>query len=391
MTINHFDVSSVNVKSTHYCTKTPSSKTLDAARKTLLHAVNYHGCGQLAHYQGPPSATYSGQNTNDFYIIFPSVDPPGSDNKINIGADLLCWSRATAGITVAWDDGDTDTYAVASGGTQDGTSLPSGARIFSTNEVASNLNSVTDGSAGYGYTKLSVNNCCLAYLSAYTIQRRTANYRADSAAAGSFDQQFVLKNDAFNIGTPLIGTNDWDFAGGSIGALCQHQNARDAVTASMVSSTAPCVFQYAHPAGIYVNGIGGWVSIFGKGVVNSDTIQTTLRLRGRELIATNPAAGGVAAYSKPLDLAVVARWSDGAGAAIRVTTWTTSGALIEQSVHTLPAGGGDVNTPTLTVVEDVVNYYPRGCNVGIDAYATTSGDVEIQSVALFERSMGDAV
>ena len=381
MTINHYDVAYTNAKSTHYGTKAPSKGTLDAARRTLLHAVNYHGCGQLAQYQGPPSKTYSGENACDFYIIFPTIDPPGDDDKVNIGADMLFWDRASDNITTQWDGGATNTYQVATGGTQNGTTQPKGARIFETNEVAYDLNSVADGNAAYGYSKIAVNNCPLAYLSAYTVQRTTANYRADSAAASSFDQQFGLKNDAFNIGTPLVGTNDYDFAYGSIGALCQHQNAQDGATASMVSSTAPCVFQYAHPAGVYVAGTGSanYINLFGVGVVDSDTEDTTIKLRGRELVAGD----------KYLDLAVIGRWNASANCTIKVTTATGT------ATHTLSAAGAA--TPTLEVNDAFVPYDPTGTTSSllaageckIEVACDASNAIEIQSIALFERSMGD--
>ena len=389
--IVHYDVLDTPARSKHYTTKMPSKTALDAARRTLLGAVNFRGCGQLAQFVGPPSITYSGNGAADFYIVFPTIQPPGNDAKINIGADIRLWDEATDDVDVTWDGGSANTYPVGVTNSQTGSAPPAGLRIFSTNEVAHDLNSVADSNAVYGYTKLEVDNCAIAYVSAYTIPRATDDYRGDSAAASSFDQQFGLKNDAFNIGLPLLGTNDFDSVDGSFGALCQHQNARGDSKASLVSSTAPCVFQYAHPSGVYVAGSGAttWQNLFGTAEINSTTKNTRLRVRGRELDATG---SGASEYDKPLDLAVVARWNDSANAKVRVTTYVKdTDTQIDQQTHTFTTGGGDVTTPTLEVDGAFVTYRPSGCDVQIDVAADSSNAVEIQTIALFERSMGDAV
>ena len=387
MFLYHYPIPETPSRGRHLVTMQPSKSVLDAARRTLLHAVNYHGCGQLAQFVGPSSTTRSGGGAADFYIIYPAINPPGNNNNIRIGAKLGFWDEASADIDVTWNGGTTRTYNAHTGGTQGNDEKPAGISIFTSAESAYSTNAVTDGNAAYTYSKLEVDNCAIAYMSAFTMPRTTANYRADTPTASSFDQQFGLKNDTFNVGTPLLGTNDYDFTAGSAGALLQFMTTRDAANPSMLASTAPCVFQYAHPSGIYVagQGAGTWVNLFGTAEVNNTTEDTLIRARGREIRAV----GG--SYNRSLDLAVVARWNDSANAAIKVSTYETDGTPIANSTHTLTTGGGDVTTPTLEVNDSFVAYAPEGSDIKIEVQADSSNAVEIQTIALFERSMGAAL
>jgi hypothetical protein len=357
------------------------------ARETLLGLTSYRGCAQLGQFIGPAAPTYSGANDANFYIIFPAVEPPGTAENVRVAADVQCWDEYNAAnVTVTWDAAASDTIPVNNGATANDTTQPTGLRRWFAHEVAYNQNAVTDTNASYGYTKLRVEDATIAHMSAFTIPRTTNAYRNDTpddlgGGVYSFNQQFGIREDAFNVNMPLIGTEDFHTVVGSMGALCQHQNAQDKSRASMVSSSAPCVFQYCHPAGIYVAGSGSstYQNIFGTVTVDGSPRDTLVKAKGRDLLGAN----------KNLDLAVIGRWDASANCTIKVTTQELDGTAIANSTHTLNAAGAA--TPTLEVNDAFVAYDPTGTEIIIEVACDSSNAIEIQTIALFERSMGDAV
>jgi hypothetical protein len=382
MSIQHYNLLKTTDSSAHYVGKLPSKQALNDSRESLLGLVNYRGCGQLGQFAGPPSPTFSGASDCNFYIIFPVIEPPGAAEKLRLAVDLACWDEYTANtVDVSWNGGSVTSLPANSGATQAAGEKPLGARYVLTDEIAYNLNAVTDTNAVYGYSKLRVQNATVAHLSAWTAPRYTTDYRDDVADASSFDQQFGMKNDAFNIRMPLVGSDDYHSDDGSIGALCQHQNALDKSNASMVSSSAPCVFQYMHPAGIYVPGVGSttYTNIFGIAKVNGVNYDNRAKARGRDLISGN----------KRLDLAVVGRWDAAANCTIKIWTSEFDGTAIANSTHTLNAAGAA--TPTFEINDSFIEYDPTGSNIVITVACDSGAAIEIQSIALFERSMGDTV
>jgi hypothetical protein len=387
MTISYYEQVKTAPPSAHYVGKQPSKSALSNARETLLGLTSYRGCAQLGQFVGPAAPTRAGANDCNFYIIFPALEPAGVAENVRIAADVQCWDEYNAAnVTVTWDAAASETIPVNSVAAANDTTQPAGLRRWFAHEVAYNQNAVTDTNASYGYTKLRVEDATIAHMSAFTIPRTTNAYRNDTpddlgGGVYSFNQQFGLREDTFNVNMPLIGVEDFDTVSGSMGALCQHQNAQDKSRASMVSSSAPCVFQYCHPAGIYVAGAGSttYQNIFGTYTVDSVVRNTLVKAKGRNLLGGN----------KNLDLAVIGRWDASANCTIKIWTQELDGTAIANSTHTLNAAGAA--TPTLEVNDAFIEYDPDGTEIMIAVASDASSAIEIQSIALFERSMGDTV
>jgi hypothetical protein len=374
-TIKHYETPGSIDPSLHYVGNMPSSVGLNMARETLLHDVWYRQHSQLLQYTGPPSSTFNGAYASDFYIIYPCLEPPGADEKIRLGVDCMCWDENLGGsLSVQWNGGTAYTPSVTSGAAQGPGESPAGIRMLLTDEIAYNLNAVTNNNAVYGYSQLTVDNAVVSHLSAFTVPRDSNAYRQDTPDANSFDQQFSIKNDAFNVDVPLIGCSSFDSINGSAGALCQHQNTLVKQRASLVSSTDQCVFQWGHPAGLYIPGDGNFNGIFGQPTINGNPYDMKVKVRGRALTSNS---------AKTLDLAVVARW-ESANCQIKVTADGGSTA-------TYTFSGSNTGAPSLVVDDNFITFLPTGDDILIEAKTPAGEAMEIKTIALFERSIGDTV
>jgi hypothetical protein len=358
----------------------------------LLNSVWWRQHANLAHYSGSVTASINGNYANNFYVIFPVTDPPGSDQKVNIGIDCQCWdyTNANTTATTSFDGVTSRTPTIQASQTQADTAAPQGIRIFDSKEIAYNyLSGPTSGT--YGFTKWGLTNILPAHVSAFCLPRITKNYQDDTAktdAGGdsSFNQQFDISNDAFNIGQPCRGLFEntdyeagtmYDSLDGSVGSLIQHQNARTYTTGSMITSTTPALFGWMHPAGLYVAGTGGslaYRNIFGT-TTGSNT-DNTIKIRGR---AYNDSV------TPTLNLVMVGRWDT--GTKLKFTIYEADGTTeIDNYEWALPSN--NIAVPGIRAAISVVDYDPtEDYNVvKIEAYCSTAAGVEINSLAIYENS-----
>ncbi|MHC4648966.1 MAG: hypothetical protein ACYTBJ_26225 [Planctomycetota bacterium] len=312
MAKKHYDAITLCTPSVHFGAKSPSKLQLNYAREALLSGTWFKQCGQLMNFSGYAGTTYNGNYNNNFYIIYPVLDPPGNDDKIQIGVDVACW-RITDNSNAAatnWNGGTTTQYGQIQNSTQTEIEVPAGTKFFQADEIAYNLN--VDAGVGadtntgkYGYTKFTITGTTVSHLSAFVLPRYTPAYQGDTPAASSFDNQYGMSNDTFNPMQPLRGCSDFDSTNGSVGALVQHQNSRDDATSSYAGATAQCLFQWGHPAGLLCSGVGGSIAdlpMFGEPIINAVPTPVTVKVKGRNLRG---------ATSKKLDLVFVGRWDTG--------------------------------------------------------------------------------
>jgi hypothetical protein len=326
---------------------------------------------------GYPGSTYNGNFSSSFYIIFPVLDPAGNDDKIQLGVDVKCWNvtNATGTASTQWDSATAITYPIPTSATQVETEIPSGISFFQAHEVGYTQNA--DAATGkYGYSKFRIDNISVSHLSAFTLPRYTKSYQDDTAATSSFDNQYDMSNDAFNPEQPLRGCSSFDSTNGSVGALVQHQNSRDDRTSSYAGSTAMCLFQWGHPAGLLCGGVGASIAdlpMFGEPIVNATPEPVTTRIKGRNLRGVT---------SKKLDLVMVARWDTGTNVKIKTSRGT----------GTYSFSGSDPGTPTIVVSEALIDFDPTTIEeIEITAGCSTSAKVLIYSIALFESNYGEEI
>jgi hypothetical protein len=350
----------------------PDTTVLNNARKSFLYGTLNHQAGQYANYSAPSTVTYNGNNAAAFYTIFPIQAPAGSDNKVHIGVELQAWRRYNSGtISTQWDGGVTGTYKVTNGVTQSDTSAPGGIRIFESQDISYNLNEQGSSGAYYGFTKFQCGNLAPASFSSFPMPRPTADYQADDA---DYSQQFHMRSDIFYVNTPLMGCSEYTSSNGSGGALCNYQSTSEDKTTSLVSATSPCIFQWSHPSGLLIGGAGAGLAMadmFGQPYINGSLRDVEQKARGRNLDI---------GATKRLDIAVVALWDTNTGIQVTASNGTSSGAL--------GFSGSNTVTPALVVFPAALTYDPDGDTIFFEANVSTTAKVEIQTIALFERSSG---
>jgi hypothetical protein len=344
----------------------------------------YRQHGQLLQWSGIPNRTYNNSGTYGWRIIFPVNKPAGSDQKIVIGVDIWCWDEPGGSVgTVIWDGAPglqqtlpyLDTLA-----TQTLDEIPQGPRFFTKNEVAYNYNETN----GYGFVHVRTPNMTPAFVSAFTVPRNTVDFQGDTADTVSgntiFDQEFNVKNDAFNPGSALRGTYEvnestpigkYYSTDGSVGALSQHQNARTA-RSSMVGSSKKCLFQWGHPGGLYVTAGASPVDIFGAPTVSGSARPVKIKVEGSDLIGSD----------RSLDLVLTGRWDSGSSITLTSDNASSGGTGTFNLVGSVTGV-----TPSMAVDIGTINFDPSGDEIRIQYDNTTSGDaIEIHSIALFESS-----
>jgi hypothetical protein len=331
-----------------------------------MNGVWYNQHGQLAQFTGPPSTARSGGGLANFHTVFPSIEPPGTDGKIRIGADVKCWDEYTSGtMSTEWDGVAYKDYTVTNSVTQAEGEEPEGRRIFATNEIAYNLNAAN----GYGFTTFKLDDATVSHFSSFTMPRYTTALQGDAGRV-----QWDIKNDSFNIGQTLRGCSTYTSANGSVGALVQHQNSRDDSDASFLNTTRQCIFQYAHPAGVYFPATAAaWTTLFGSPVIDATTYDSQMKVRGRGLLDDT---------SKKFDLVLVARW-DTHTAELKVKITSSLG----NATYTLPntgQTGATIDSDNLLVSADFLDFDPTGDELKIEVLTATDKAVEIKTLALFE-------
>jgi hypothetical protein len=356
----------------------PDTTVLNNARKSFLYGTLNHQAGQYANYSAPSTTTYNGSNASNFYTIFPIQAPAGSDNKVHIGVDVQAWRRYNSGtISTTWDGVASGTYKVTNGATQSDTSAPGGIRIFESKDIAYNQFEQGASGAYYGFTKFYIPNVAVASFSSFPMPRPTATYQADD---DDYSQQFHMRSDIFYVNTPLMGCSEYTSSNGSGGAICNYQSTSEDKTTSLVSATSPCIFQWSHPAGMLIGGAGAGLAMadmFGQPYINGSLRDVEQKARGRNLDS---------GATKRLDIAVVALWDTNTGIQVTASNGTSSGTL----AFSAGAGGSasNVAVPALVVFPDALTYDPDGDTIFFEANVSTTAKVEIQTIALFERSSG---
>ena len=235
----------------------PSSVELDKARRNIIFATEHRHFGNLLSYHnGYYDSATGANNDGTFYCIFPVVDPGSSSNdKIYIHWKIKLFNKYDSTSLKIYSDGVLiDTVTVSSGYTTD-TTVATGIELDYTVEVDYNKNAAGTAPNQYGYTQLRVDGGVVAYAYAYTVPTDDADYLNYSGT------DFNLSNQVFNPGNVLVGALDYD-SDNTITALAA--GIKDNNIRTAWSSTRPCLFQWGHPAGVYVDTATSSGNIFGS-------------------------------------------------------------------------------------------------------------------------------
>jgi hypothetical protein len=348
--------------------RTPNKAALNDAKSTLIYQTHERQFGQLLSYQGYPgdrlvaATNFNGDFDNNFYCIFPVVDPGSGYGKIRIGADVKCWDYVFKRVnnpTPRWDSntGNIGTLQVNVSTNQrdDVTAPPNGVRFYDFYEVDYNKNQVGD----YGYTKLSFEALNVATCNMFVDPIRFSTIDALDPNWGA--QQFYINDDAFNINQALRGCDRLDDQNGSIGELCERGGAQNDNVPNQVDSSARCLFQWGHPAGNYIVGTTStatYKNIFGAGTQIVDA---------RELKTNN----------KKADVLIVGTWDN--NTKFRVANSSGTGTPSASTILT-PAA----STPTMIKIGEI-DIQNGGDSLTFEAEVSDTAAVQVNSVAVFEK------
>ena len=190
-----------------------------------------------------------------------------------------------------------------------------------------------------------------------------------------YAQQYYMKNDSFNIGQSLRGCSTYGSVNGSVGALVQHQNSRDAGDASLLNTTRRCIFQYSHPAGVFFPATASTrLNLFGAPVIDATTYDSEMKVRGRGLLNDT---------SKKMDLVVLGRW-DTHTAELNVKITSSLGNATYNFPNAGQTGTGAMAAANLCVSTDFLDFDPTGDELKIEVQTASAKAVEIKTIALFE-------
>lgn len=341
--------------------ETPSQTALDDSRQNELYYITHRQQGELLKYIGWPgdigttATNINGGGGADFYCIFPVVKP-SAGTKIRIGVEASHWDYTETGgalVDARWDDstrtGNVSNITTTESDAQKGdrSSPPAGMTIRDCVDIDYDNNSVGQ----YGYVKFSYDYLCPAAVTMMTMPL-TYQELVDLDPDGWAEPYFYMDDDAFNIGQAVRGADVAGGTSGSVGELCQRQGTLNDGEASMLDSSARCLFQWGYPAGSYAaapTSTGVYYDMF--------DIPISIRTRGAATRA---------------DIVVVARANT--GAKIKITAG--SGGAFEYTFTAF------TNTSQLTHLGSVE--ISKIDTLNFELYCTDEIGVEIQTIAAFE-------
>ena len=344
--------------------KTPEKLALDNIRRSMLYYTNFRQNGELLNYIGFPgsvsgSSNINGQESNSFYAIFPVVKPPAG-SKIRIGCYVRCWnyvSKTSPTMTILWNGssiGQVSPITLSQRSTQliDPSDPPDGITFFDWAEIDYNSNQSGD----YGYVHLFFDNVSPASVTLFTMPLDFESFQSlDTQWAA---QQDYLDDDAFNIGQTLRGCSELNDKNGSIGELCQRNGAIDDEEHNIVGSSARCLFQWGHPAGLGIAGASAtptYEDFFGG---------ARMLVKGRDLRTEN----------EFMEVDVIAFIRGDSGTQIRAAS------TVDSVTYTLSS---TITSPTLVNVGKV-RIASGGDSINFQGYVNNAAFLEIKTIAVFE-------
>lgn len=354
----------------HNIGNSPNMKALNHSRENLLHHTTYNRQRELLNFSGTPERRFSpsgninGDFDCSFYIIFPIRGDTG--DKIRIGYSLSTWkyNDATGNCNFQWDGVASDKLAdtesilsitqITSVFTDGDNPVPEGISVNDDIELDYDHNDFT----GYGYTKVSFENLTPASFVSWITPIHQSDYNAIDPVYGS--QAFHLAESAFNIDQTLRGSSANDDSNGSVGTLCQRQFDDDADGQNMVSNSDLCLFQWGHPSGLYVTSSSSTLT-------DVDMFGYNIKIKGRELLESG---------SGLLDVCMVYRAD--AGTTFKLTVDSTG------TTHT--NGNPNRATPYAEVVFSDIPFDGSGDDLTFEANVSSSFDIEIQNISIFEKT-----
>jgi len=298
----------------------------------------------------------------NFFVIYPTKGL-GLD-KVRVGFSLTTWDNSDiAGhCNFEWDG--VDSVAL-----NDCTSLVSTEQVDSmdTGDSAPNGEDYTDSIeldydsrdfGGYSYTKISFEHLQPASFVSWIMPL----YEQDNDAldALSSSQSYYLSDSTFNIGQPLRGSNAIADGNGSIGTLCQRQFNDGTTDQNMIDNSDLCLFQWGHPAGVYISGGGGSLN-------DQALFEYDIKIRGRELISSGAGL---------FDVVMIYRADTGAEIDITVDSTGTT--------HNQALTGG-ASTYKEVILSDVP-FDGSGDELTISFLVSDTVAVEVKTLAIFEKT-----